>query len=143
KAPFVSDLQPNQVVTATFLVSYKEVRQKKSGEPYLTLTLSDRTGDIDAKMFDNAADVIDTFDRDQFVRVKGLMQIFQNRPQFTIHKIQPVSDAEVDAGDFFAVSKRDRMEMFRELQGWISGVTEPHLKTLLESIFADDAVALA
>ena len=80
KSPYVSDLKPNQVITATFLVHVKDVRQKKSGEPYLSLTLADRTGDLDAKMFDNAAEVLDAFERDDFVRVKGLYQIFQNRP---------------------------------------------------------------
>ncbi len=51
----------------------------------------DRSGEIDAKMWDNVAEVMDSFDRDDFVRVKGLMQIFQNRPQFTIHKLIRVS----------------------------------------------------
>jgi len=85
----------------TFLVSYKEIRQKKSGEPYLILTLADRSGDVDARMFDNAAEVIDTFEREQFVRVKGLLQVFQNRAQLTIHKIQPVAEADLEfcAGD--------------------------------------------
>src|SRR5215475_9055286 len=99
KSPFVSDLKPNQVVTTTFLVHVKDVRQKKSGEPYLSLLLGDRTGELDAKMWDNAREVMDTFDRDDFVKVKGLLQIFQNRPQLTIHKMSRVIDAEVDFSD--------------------------------------------
>jgi 3'-5' exoribonuclease len=143
KSPYVSELEPNQVITGTFLVSYKDVRQKKTGDPYLSLTLSDRTGDLDAKMWDNAAEAMDTFERDSFVRVKGLLQVFQNRPQLTVHKIQPVTDAEVEAADYFPVSKRDRAEMFAELEGWIAGMGNPHLKALLEAIFADQNVALA
>ena len=143
KSPYVSELEPNQVITGTFLVSHKDVRQKKTGEPYLSLTLSDRTGDLDAKMWDNAAEALSTFERDSFVRVKGMLQVFQNRPQLTIHKIQPVGDSEIDSSDYFPVSKRDRMEMFQELQGWIEGMHNPHLKALLEAIFADDRVALA
>ena len=50
------------------------------------------------------------------MRVKGLLQIFQNRPQLTMHKIQSVADAEVDFGDYFPASKRDRDEMFQELR---------------------------
>ena len=71
-------------------------------------------------MWDNAAEALDTFGRDDFVRVKGLYQIFQNRPQLTVHKIAPVADAEVDFGDYFPASKRDRDEMFRELRSWIA-----------------------
>ena len=143
KSPYINELEPNQVINATFLVSHKDVRQKKSGEPYLSLTLSDRTGDLDAKMWDNAADAIPTFERDSFVRVKGLFQIFQNRPQLTVHKIQPVADSEVESSDFFPVSKRDRDEMFFELEGWIAGMSDPHLKPLLQAIFADPKTALA
>jgi 3'-5' exoribonuclease len=143
KSPYVRELQPNQIIAGTFLVAHKDVRQKKTGEPYLSLTLSDRTGELDAKMWDNAAEAMATFERDDFVKVRGMLQVFQNRPQLTIHKIQPVTDAEVDATDYFPASTRDRDEMFAELQGWIAGVGNPHLKALLDSIFADPAVALA
>jgi 3'-5' exoribonuclease len=143
KSPFVSDLQPDQIITGTFLVQNKDVRQKKSGDLYLSLTLADRTGDLDAKMWDNAAEAIETFAQDDFVRVKGLMQVFQNRPQLTLHKIQPVAEADVDVADFFPASKRDRDEMFRELQSYISGMGNPHLKALLDAIFADAETAKA
>ncbi|MBZ5635804.1 MAG: HD domain-containing protein [Acidobacteriia bacterium] len=143
KSPYLSELQPNQTVQGTFLVSYKDVRQKKSGEPYLSLTLTDRSGELDAKMWDNAAESLNTFERDDFVRVKGLLQIFQNRPQLTLHKIQPVPESEVDLADYLPASKRDRDEMFRELQGWIAGMSNPHLKGLLEAMFADEVIAQA
>lgn len=143
KSPYVRDLQPNQIISGIFLVGHKDVRQKKTGEPYLSLVLCDRTGDLDAKMWDNAAEAMGTFERDDFVRVKGMLQVFQNRPQLTIHKIQSVTDAEIDATDYFPASTRDRDEMFAELRRWIDGVTNPHLKALLDSIFADEAVALA
>jgi 3'-5' exoribonuclease len=143
KSPYLSELEPNQTVQGTFLVSYKDVRQKKSGDPYLSLTLTDKTGELDAKMWDNAAEALNTFERDDFVRIKGLLQIFQNRPQLTLHKIQPVPESEVDLADYLPASQRDRDEMFRELQGWIAGMSDPHLKPLLEAVFADQEIAQA
>jgi 3'-5' exoribonuclease len=143
KAPFVIDLQPDQIITGTFLVQHKDVRQKKSGDVYLSLTLADRTGELDAKMWDNAADAVETFAQDDFVRVKGLLQIFQNRPQLTLHKIQAVVDTDIDVADYFPASKRDRDEMFRELQGWIASIRNPHLRALLDAIFADEEIARA
>src|SRR5436189_3909216 len=107
KSPYVTELKPNQLVTTTFLVHVKDIRQKKSGEPYLSLLLGDRTGDVDAKMWDNVAEVIDTFERDDFVKVKGLLQIFQNRPQLTIHKMMRLEDSNVDLGDYFPCSERN------------------------------------
>jgi len=143
KSPYLSELQANQTVQGTFLVSYKDVRQKKSGEPYLTLTLTDRSGELDAKMWDNAAEALNTFERDDFVRIKGLLQIFQNRPQLTLHKIQLVPASEIDLTDYLPASKRDRDEMFRELQDWIEGMSDPHLKGLLEAVFSDEEIACA
>jgi 3'-5' exoribonuclease len=141
KTPYVSDLKPNQVVTTTFLVHIKDVRQKKSGEPYLSMLLADRTGELDAKMWDNVAEVMDTFERDDFVKVKGLLQIFQNRPQLTVHKMTRVIDAEVDFADFFPASTRDPMEMFTELRGIAAGVGNPHLRGLLDAFLDDEPLA--
>jgi len=143
KSPYINQIEPNQVITGTFLVQHKDVRQKKSGDPYLSLTLADRTGELDAKMWDNAAEAMDAFERDDFVRVKGLYQIFQNRPQLTVHKIARVADPEIDFADYFPASARDRDEMFRELQSWIAAMTNPYLKALLHAIFADEKIALA
>lgn len=141
KSPFVSELQPNQVITTTFLVQRKEIRQKKTGEPYLSLLLADRTGDLDAKMWENASDVMDTFDRDDFVRVKGLYQIYQNRPQLTVHKVQRIEEAEVDFVDYFPASKRNPSEMFGELLALVDTMKDPHLRELLQRVFADEALA--
>jgi 3'-5' exoribonuclease len=134
-------LQPNQVVTATFLVHSKEIRQKKSGEPYLSLLIGDRTGDLDAKMWDNVTEVMDTFDRDDFVRIKGLLSIYQNRPQLTIHKIQRVDEGEVDLADYLPASERNPDEMFAELRQIVVGFTNPHLKALLEALLDDEEIA--
>ena len=107
KSPYVKELGANQTINTFFLVQNKDIRQKKSGEPYLSLILCDRTGELDAKMWDNVAEVMETFDRDDFVKIKGLIQIFHNRPQLTIHKLRRVEDGEVDFADFFPASERN------------------------------------
>jgi 3'-5' exoribonuclease len=143
KSPFVVEIKPDQNIHTTFLVLAKEIRQKKSGDPFLSLMLADKSGEIDSKMWDNAAEVMDTFDRDDFVRVKGLTQNFQNRLQLTIHKLQRIEDAEIEFGDYFPASKHDPHQMERELRETIASFTDPHLKALLEAIFADEKLATA
>ena len=108
KSPYVSELQPNQQATGVFLVLSKEIRQKKNGDPYLSLLLGDRTGDVDAKMWDSVSEVMETFGRHDFVRVRGIANIYQNRLQLTIHRMQRVEEAEVDAADFFPVPAATR-----------------------------------
>jgi 3'-5' exoribonuclease len=143
KSPFVVEIKPEQNINTTFLVLGKDIRQKKSGDPFLSLLLADKSGELDAKMWDNAAEVMDTFERDDFVKVKGLTQNFQNRLQLTIHKLQRVQDSEIEFADYFPASKHDPREMEKELHGIIAGFTNPHLKALLEAIFADEKIATA
>ncbi len=141
KSPFVNELEPDRVITTSFLVHSKEIRQKKSGDLYLSLLLGDRTGDLDAKMWDNVSEVIDGFERDDFVKVKGLIQVFHNRPQLTIHKIRRMDEGEIDIVDYFPSSKRNADEMWAELRGIVAAVANPHLKALLESLLDDPDVA--
>lgn len=141
KSPYVNELEPNRVITTSFLVNAKEIRQKKSGELYLSLLLGDRTGEVDAKMWDNVSEVIDAFDRDDFVKVKGLIQVFHNRPQLTIHKVRRMDDSEIDFADYFPSSRRDPAEMWSELCGIIGQMTNPHLQALLQAVCADEEIA--
>ncbi len=141
KGPSVVDLQPGQTIQSVFLVQSKDVREKKTGEPYLSLILMDRTGELDAKMWDNVAPVLDTFERSDFVRVKGVTQLYQNRTQLTIHTLVPVDGAEMDITEFLPASRRDAGEMMAELRQIIGSLRNDHLKALLESIFADAAIA--
>ena len=140
KSPFVSELEPGKVATAIFLVQSKEIRQKKTGEPYLSLMLGDRTGELDAKMWDNVAEVMDTFERDDFVRVRGLLQIYNNRPQLTIHKMQRIDEAAIDLADFFPASSRNPEEMWRSCGMLISSMSNPHLRGLLELFLSDEDI---
>src|SRR5689334_2866106 len=134
KSPYVNQLEPNRVIQTSFLVHSKEIRQKKGGEFYLSLLLADRTGELDAKMWDNVSDVLEAFDRDDFVKVKGLIQIFHNRPQLTIHKLRRMDDSEVDAVDYFPCTKRDIDQMWTELRAMVAAFANPHLRGLVEAM---------
>ena len=141
KSPYVNELEINKPVTAMFLVQSKEVREKKTGDPYLSLLLGDKTGKLDAKMWDNVAEVMDTFDRDHFVKVKGMVQLHLNRPQLTIHKIRILQDDEVDFADYFPASLRNRDEMWAELRGIVARVGNLHIRGLLDALLDDDDVS--
>ena len=141
KTPYVKELEANQSISTFFLVQNKEIRQKKTGEPYLSLSLGDRTGELDAKMWDNVAEVMETFERDDFVKVKGMIQIFHNRPQLTIHKMRRAGDHEIEFADYFPASERNSDEMLGQLRGIVAGMQNVHLRTLLEALLDDPEIA--
>lgn len=141
KTRYVSDLLADETVTSCFLVHTKDVRLKKSGDPYLSLVLSDRTGQLEAKMWDGISEVVDTFERDDFVKVEGLVQIYRDRPQMTIRRIRRLDESDVDISDYLPHTARDIDEMWAELNAAVASLKNPHLKQLLESFLADDEIA--
>jgi 3'-5' exoribonuclease len=142
KSPLASELKANEIATAVFLVHSKEIRQKRTGEPYLSLLLADRSGEIEARMWDNVPDVMDTFERDDFVKVKGLFQLYNNRPQLTVHKLRRVLEHEVDFADFFPASLRDAGEMWAELRGLVRRLGNEHIRRLLDAFLDDPEIAV-
>ena len=141
KTRYVSDLQPDESVTSYFLVQQKDVRLKKSGEPYLSLVLADRTGRLEAKMWDGISEVAETFGQDDFVKVQGLVNVYRERPQMTIHRLRCVDESEVDISQYFPHTERDIDEMWAELTAAVSAVGNPHIKSLLEKLLADEEIA--
>lgn len=141
KSPFLRDLIANEVATGVFLVQSKEVRQKRTGESYLSLILSDRTGDMEARMWDNVAEVVELFDKDDFVKVRGMLQIYNNRSQLIIHKLRPVPEQEVDFADFLPASERDPEEMWSELRAMVAALDNAHIRNLLNAFLDDPEIA--
>ena len=129
--------QENKVITSSFVVVSKQVKPKKTGEPYLALTLGDRTGQIEAKMWDNVEEFIDVFEQDDFLKIKGLINKYKNRFQLTIHKLRRMQDAEVDFSDYLPKTSKDIDELWRTLTDFVGTFENPYLKSLVE-LFLDD-----
>jgi 3'-5' exoribonuclease len=133
----------NKVITSTFVVVSKQVKPKKSGEPYLALTLGDRTGQIEAKMWDNVESAIDAFEQEDFIKAKGLLNKYKNRFQFTIHKLRKLLDTEVDFSDYLPKTTKDIGELWQTLAGYVAAFQNPHLKALVEAFMSDPEIAEA
>src|SRR6185312_11900864 len=141
KPCFVAELVADSTITSVFLVHRKDLRQKKDGDNYLSLTLGDRTGQIDANMWDRVAEVQNEFERDDFVRVRGVVKLYREKPQLTIEKLRRVEEAEISLGDYLPATSADVAEMFAELRGRITAMANPHLRELLNAVFDDPMIA--
>ena len=135
--------QENKVVTTSFVVSNKQIKSKKSGEPYLDLTLMDRTGTIQAKMWDNVEECAYTFDQDDIVKIKGLINKYNQRWQLTIHKVRKMEDVDIDFSDYIPKTSKDIDLLWQTLGEFVASMTEPHLRRLLELFMADPEIARA
>ena len=133
----------NKIIVSSFVVISKQVKPKKTGEPYLALTLGDRCGQIEAKMWDNVEDALDAFEQEDFLKVKGLLNKYKNRFQLTIHKLRKLGDAEIDFGDYLPKTTKDVEELWRTVEGFVATFQDPNLRALVESFMADPEIAAA
>ena len=142
---YVSDAPQyeNKVITSTFVVAIKQVKPKKTGEPYLALILADRSGQIEAKMWDNVADCIDGFEQDHFVKVKGLINKYNQRFQLTIHKLRRMEETEIDFADYLPKTSKDIDELWRVLSDFVAGFKDPNLRALVRAFMDDPEIAAA
>jgi 3'-5' exoribonuclease len=138
---FIRDFTPNQTISTTFLVKSKELRNKKTGGQFALITLSDKTGDITGQWWDNFEDMIDTFDRDDIVFARGLVTVYRNHLQLSIHRMRLCQEREYSLTDYFPTTKYDIDGMFAELMAIIGEFKNEYLRHLLQSIFADENTA--
>jgi 3'-5' exoribonuclease len=142
---FLSDCArfENKIIVSSFVVISKQVKPKKTGEPYLALTLGDRCGQIEAKMWDNVEDAIDVFDQEDFLKIKGLLNKYKNRFQLTIHKLRKLGDSEVDFGDYLPKTTKNIDELWQTIADFVSTFQDSYLRTLVRAFMADPEIAAA
>lgn len=130
-------------IDSFFVATVKQVRAKKDGSPYLALTLTDKTGQIEARMWDNVAECIPHFDQGEVVKVRAVVNRFDGKLQLKVERIKRAAQAEFDLGDFLPKTTKDIDTLWRELNNFVASFTDPHLKALLTSFLEDEHIASA
>jgi 3'-5' exoribonuclease len=138
KSLYAADIRENQLVDAMFLVASKNHGVTKGGSSYLTLKLLDRSGEIEARVWDRADDLTRGFDKNDFVRVRGQATLFQGKIQIRVQDVIRVDESKVAAEDFLPKSANDPEAMLAELQGILRSMKNPYLLALAEACFADE-----
>jgi 3'-5' exoribonuclease len=142
---YISDCtrHENKIITANFVVVSKQIKPKKSGEPYLALTLGDRSGQLEAKMWDNVEEVLNAFEQDDFLKIKGLVNKYKNRFQLTIHKLRKLAESEIEFSDYLPKTTKDIDELWQTLSTFVASFQNAHLKALIQAFMADPEIAAA
>lgn len=135
KAIYIADLKEGQQISDLFLVSKKSLAETKSGNPYLALTLMDRSGEIEARSWDNAARLDALAEVGRIVAVEGQVKAFRDQRQLNVTGLQPVAEGSVDLAHFMPASRRAPGEMQAELASLIATVIDPGLHRLLAGLF--------
>jgi len=142
KTSFVSDLSTEQAITTFFLVHEKEIRNTRDGKPYLRLELGDRSGTIEARMWDQFEAAAKDVSRDDFVKVEARVQIYRDKPQLSLQKVRRAKPEEVDLADFLPHTKEDVGKLWAQLLEYANSIQNPWLKKLVLAVLADPAIAV-
>ena len=134
----------NTVVTSYFLLSQISARDKKGGGgQYLALTLADKTGSFDARMWEEFAEALSTCSNGCYVKAQGRVERYQGRFQITLQKMRSANEAEIDVTDFQPATKYDVDALWTELNGFVDGFTNTHLQQLVRSFLHDPELGAA
>lgn len=126
-------------MAGVYLCKHRQAATTKNGKPYENVILQDKTGTVDAKIWEPNSGGIDEFDDLDYIDVVGEVISFAGALQVNIRRVRRASEGSYDPADYLPVSKYDIEEMYKELQELIASVKNPYLKKLLEKYFVEHA----
>lgn len=135
---YIELLREGERVNEIYLCKSKQSALTKAGKPYENLVLQDKTGTLDAKIWEPGSVGIDDFDRLDYINVVGDVTSFQGALQLNVKRVRKVAEGEYDPKDYLPVSEYDVEDMYRELTDYIRAMTNPYLKKLASSFFLED-----
>ena len=138
---YISSLREGERISEIFLCKSKQTAMTKAGKPYDNVILQDKTGTLDAKIWDVGSVGIEEFDAMDYVAVTGDITSFQGNLQCSIKRVRKVSEGEYDPADYLPVSTKDIDEMYKELITLIGTVKNQYLSRLLHVFFDDEDFA--
>ena len=138
---YIDSFREGEGINDIYLVRTKKTDMTKTGKPYEKLVLTDKTGSIDAMIWDPNSAGIEDFDALDYICVNAVVNSYQGANQLNIRRVRKCSEGEYDPADYVPVSEKNIDDMWNELTGFINGIGNEYLKKLLKSFFDDDKFA--
>ena len=135
---YIKDLKEGDRVFDIYLCKHKQSAVTKNGKAYDNVILQDKTGTIDAKIWDPNSAGIAEFDTLDYIEVYGDVNSFQGALQVSVKRVRLCEEGEYDPADYLPVSSKNIDDMYKQLLGFIGSVENQYLKKLLESFFLED-----
>ena len=135
---FICELREGDNISGIYLCKNKQNLKTKAGKSYYSLLLQDKTGTVDAKVWD-LNNGIEHFESMDFIKVDGMVTSFQGALQVNVRRVRRTQEQEYDMRDYLPTSRFSIDDMMKELTGYITTIQNPYLKALLESFFVKDA----
>ncbi len=136
---FIQELREGELLkNEIYLCKSKQICTGKNGKNYVSLILQDKTGTIDAKIWEFSNE-IEQYEAMDFVHIDARVNSYQDALQLNVSRIYKGREGEYNPTDYFPVSTKDIEKMYTEIKGYVNALTEPNLKALAECFFLQDS----
>lgn len=135
---FIKDLNEGDRISDVYLCKHKQSAVTKNGKPYDNVILQDKTGTIDAKVWEPNNAGIDEFDSLDYIEVFGEVNNFQGGLQVNVKRIRLCREGEYNPADYLPVSSKDNDKMYQQLLRFVEGIENTYMKQLLKAFFVED-----
>ena len=135
---YIETLREGERINEVFLCKYKQSALTKNGKPYENVILQDKTGMLDAKIWEPGSNGIDDFGALDYICVTGDLTSFQGALQLNMKRVRKAQPGEYDPADYLPVSENDIGQMYEGLKDYIKTVANPYLQKLLSMFFLED-----
>lgn len=135
---YIKDMSDGDRIADVYMVKQRTAAVTKNGKNYLNVILQDKTGVIDAKVWDPSSPGIAEFDALDYVDVMGDVSVFNGSLQMSIKRIRVCQEGEYVASDYLPTTEKDIDQMYTQLIGLINRTENEYLKKLLNSFFVED-----
>lgn len=135
---YIRDLKEGDRVHDIYLCKHKQGAVTKNGKAYENVILQDKTGTIDAKVWEPNNPGIGDYSALDYIEVYGDVNLFQGNLQISVKRIRACREEECNPADYLPVSSRDVNSMYQELLGIVKSIQNPYMRQLLEAFFVKD-----
>lgn len=135
---YLKDYREGDRVAGVYLCKHKQAAVTKNGKSYFNVILQDKTGTMDAKIWDPNSAGIAEFDAMDYIELNGEVNSFQSQLQISVKWVRVCREGEYDPADYLPCSEKNIDEMYAELTAMIDRTKNEWIKTLLQNIFVKD-----
>lgn len=135
---YIKDFKEGDRIFDIYLCKHKQAAVTKNGKPYENVILQDKTGTVDAKVWEPNNPGIGDYDTLDYIEVYGEVTSFQGAHQVNVKRIRVCAEGEYNPAEYLPVSSKNIDQMYNELLGFIKSIQNAYLRQLLESFFVKD-----
>jgi len=134
---FINEIEPGETIDDIYMVREPILRSTTRGDLYIAMFLSDRTGQLNGRMWQATETIYKALPKPGFIHIQGRSELYQNNLQIIVNNISVIDATSVCVEDFLARTDKDTDKMFEEVRKIVGRIKNPQLKTLVEEFLAD------